>query len=276
MNKRTLLGIVVPMRNEAAHLPKLLASLKHQSGIDSVCCLAIVDGCSEDDSKDVARSWQPALPMLHVFDNPKKNTPTGFNREIRACMEAGANAILLIGTHSWPEADFLQRLQQILAGTDAELIGAVHNYPEPTSWFEKVVQAFSESRLGRRLRFYSKLKLATPTNVAFTPTIRRQVFERIGVFDENMIRNQDNDFTSRPRAAGFRIITDPRLRYTYVPRRSLSLQLRQLYDNGYWGGRRLNVVGLKQFAPAIFWGGLSLSMVLGLLFGGYWHSIIYA
>jgi len=270
------IGIVIPVHNESAALPKLISSLVDQLSLDSACCMAFVDGCSEDDSRSIIAAYQTKLPMLRLIDNPRRITPVAFNLGIAACLEAGAEAVLLFGAHGWLESEFLSKLQQILRSTDADIIGAVHRYPKPACRFETAVQAFSESRLGRRLNFFSKLKAPTPTNIAFSPTIRRRVFERIGFFDETMIRNQDNDFTSRARAAGLRIVTDPGLHHIYVPRKTFSQQLRQLYNNGYWGGRRLKVVGVKQFAPAIFWGGLILSMVLGLVVGGHWQWIIYA
>jgi glycosyltransferase involved in cell wall biosynthesis len=270
------LGIVIPARNEAATLPRLLASLMSQQDLDSVRCLALVDGCSEDESRAIVASWQPKLPTLRLVDNPQRITPVAFNLGIAACLEAGAEAILLIGAHSWLAAGFLVRLQEVLRRGDADIIGAVHDYPKPASLFDLAVQAFCESRLGRRLGFFSKLETATPTDVAPCPTIRRQVFDRIGFFDESMVRNQDNDFTSRARAAGLRILTNPRLRYTYVPRGSFSRHLRQMRGNGFWVGRRLRVHGLRHFAPAIFWGGLILSTLISLLAGWRWEWVTAA
>ena len=270
------LGIVIPVRNEAATLPQLLASLVSQKGLGSVRCLAVVDGRSQDDSRAIIASWQSQLPVLRLIDNPQRITPVAFNLGIAACLEAGAEAILLTGAHSWLAADFLARLQEILIKNDADIIGAVHDYPEPTCVFERAMQAFSESQLGRRLRFLSRLKSATPTDIAPCPTIRRQVFDRIGFFDETMVRNQDNDFTTRARVEGCRILTDPRLRYTYLPRGNFWQHLRQMHGNGFWVGRRLEVHGFRHFAPAIFWGGLILSVFFSFLARWRWEWVIGA
>jgi succinoglycan biosynthesis protein ExoA len=268
------LGIVIPVRNEATALPKLLQSLASQQATGSICCLALVDGQSEDDSRAIIASWQSRIPALQLIENPERITPVAFNLGIEASMEAGAEAVLLIGAHSWLAADFLQQLQEALRTLESPILGAVHDYPPATSRFQRAMQAFSESRMGRRLVAFSQLKKATETDVAFCPTIRRQVFDRIGLFDERMVRNQDNDFTTRARAAGFQIVTDPHLRYTYVPRGSFPQLLRQMRGNGLWVGRRPASHGLRHLAPALFWSGLIASSLVSLLSGGPWGWLV--
>lgn len=66
------------------------------------------------------------------------------------------------------------------------------------------------------------------------PSIRREVFGRIGLFDETMVRNQDIEFTARAGAAGFRIVTSPRLRCRYSPPPTLRRLVRQMFGNGLW------------------------------------------
>jgi GT2 family glycosyltransferase len=258
------LGIVVPIRNEAAGLPRLLESLTPQLAESGVKVVAFVDGNSQDDSANIIRNWSLTWPAISLLQNPKEITPVAFNLGIRHCLDAGADAVMLLGGHSWVAADFLQRLQMRLAKTEADIIGAVHLYPEAQAPFQRVVQCFSESRLGRGLNRLSKLSAPTPTKVAFSPTIRRRVFDRIGLFDVTMIRNQDNDFTSRAQMAGFSIETDPALRYFYVPRSSLRALLRQMWGNGYWVGMRPAAHGFKYLAPMLFWSGLIGSCIVAL------------
>jgi succinoglycan biosynthesis protein ExoA len=265
------LGIVIPVRNEAVALPGLLASLAEQQAFRSVRCLALVDGRSEDNSRAIIASWHSRLPALRLIDNPRRITPVAFNLGIQECLRAGAEVVLLSGAHSCLALDYIQELQTALKVKEADIIGAVHDYPKPRTLFDRAVQAYSESRFGRRLGFLSKLKEPTETGIAFHPAIGRQVFERIGYFDESLVRNQDNDFESRARAAGFKIVTNPHLRYTYIPRGSLGRLLHQMYGNGVGVGRRPRAHSFRHLAPALLWANFILSAIVGALLGWPWY-----
>jgi GT2 family glycosyltransferase len=264
------LGIVVAVRNEARWLGGLLTSLREQEGLESVCCIAAVDGRSEDDSREILRQWQSRLPMLRTLDNEARIAPVAFNIGIRECLKVGADAVLLVSGHGALHPGYFAGLQEVLTGTDAAIVGCVHDYPPAASAFEGASQAFAESRLGRRLGSFSRLTSPRETDIAFCPAIRREVFDRVGLFDETMVRNQDIDFTTRAQAAGFRIVTAPKLKTRYSPPTTFGRLLRQMYGNGVWVGRRLGAHGLRHLAPALFYGALLAAGTLALLWGGPW------
>jgi hypothetical protein len=264
------LGVVIAVRNEGRWLEGLLTSLEAQKGLDSVCCVAGVDGRSDDDSRAILVAWQQRLPMLRILDNEAQIAPIAFNIGIRACLEAGAEVVLLVSGHSALDGSYFAGLQDLLAASDASIIGCVHNYPVAATSFERASQAFAESRLGRRLGSFSRLTTPRETDIAFCPAIRREVFERIGLFDETMVRNQDIDFTTRAKMAGFRIITAPTLKSTYSPPTTLLRLLRQMYGNGVWVGRRVTAHGLRHLAPALFSAAALATLLLPLLAGKTW------
>jgi succinoglycan biosynthesis protein ExoA len=264
------LGIVVPVQNEATALPRLLASFAAQTQLDAVACIAIVDGESDDGSPAICASWQDRLPMLRVVGNPRRITPVAFNLGIDTCLGAGCEAVLLLSGHSWIAGDFVANLLAILADGAIDIAGSIHNYPPPGSGREAAVQAFIESVLGRRAIHFSSMTAPTPTDVAYCPAIRARVFDRIGRFDESMVRNQDNDFTTRARAAGLRIVTFPSLRYTYLPRATAKQLFRQMKGNGFWVGQRPRVHGLRHFAPSLFWLAALASLAVAIAGGGWW------
>jgi GT2 family glycosyltransferase len=270
------LGIVVAVRNEALWIGELLASIGRQEGLQDVCCIAAVDGRSEDDSRAILEEWKTRLPTLRVLDNERRIAPVGFNLGIRACLSAGAEVVLLVSGHSRLHDGFFNEVQRVLGTDDAAVVGCVLDYPPPASAFEWATQSFVESRLGRRMGAYSRLDDVTETEIATFPAIRRQVFDRVGFFDETMIRNQDIDFTSRARRGGFRVVTAPRLRCQYSPPTSLKRLLRQMYGNGVWVGRRLSAHGARHLAPAVFYGTLLAASILAVLLGRPWTFVIVA
>jgi len=214
--------------------------------------------------------------MLRVLDNEKKIAPVGFNIGIRACLASGADAILLVSGHSRLHSGFLVEAQRVLDAEGACVVGCVLDYPPAASRFERAAQAFVESRLGRRMRSYSRLKGVAKTEIATFPTIHRQVFDRIGLFDETMVRNQDIEFTARARDAGFGVFTSPDLKCRYSPPVTFSHLLRQMYGNGLWVGRRVGAHGARHLAPALFFGSLLAAAALALAVGGSWTIVFSA
>ena len=267
------LGLVIAVRNEARWLDALFQSLRDQEGIDGVRCIAVVDGRSEDNSREIIAGWTSRLPAVRLLDNPARIAPVAFNIGIRACLEAGAETVVLVSAHSALHDGFLSQLNAILERTDAGIVGCIHDFPPAADAFERASQAFAESRLGRRLGDFSRLTGLEETPIAFCPAIRRAVFERIGFYDETMVRNQDIEFTTRARAAGFRIMTSPRLKTRYAPPNSWGRLVRQMYGNGVWVGRRLSAHGLRHLAPALFFGALLACAIAAAVVGPPWAAI---
>lgn len=258
-------GLVIPFRNEAANLPTLLNNLQNQEKIHSLCCIAMVDGNSSDNSWGIVSQWKEKLPNIKLISNPKQITPIGFNLGIKECLKAGAEAILISGAHGWLNSGYLVDMYNLLNQIDADIIGSVHRYPEAKSQFDLAIRAFSESKFGRGLSSISAIKEITNTKIAFNPIIRKHVFEVIGFFDETLERNQDNDFTTRAINAKFSIMTAPNLIYTYIPRNTITGFLKQMYGNGYGVGTRILSHSIKHFIPFIFYSFLLLLLALGYI-----------
>jgi glycosyltransferase involved in cell wall biosynthesis len=270
------LGIVIAVRNEERWLDELFESLVQQADLGSVVCIAVVDGRSEDNSRVIVRNWIARLPMLRLLENAARIAPVAFNIGIRACRDAGADVVLMLSGHGSLHSGFLSGLQEVLASDDAAIVGCVHDFPTPVSSFERASQAFAESRLGRRLRSFSRLKGLTETDLAMCPAIRAEVFDSVGLFDETMVRNQDIDFQVRARAAGFRIVTAPQLKSRYSPPTSLGRLLRQMYGNGLWVGYRVSSHQIRHLVPSAFVGGLVLVAAAAVVEGGIWKWVLAA
>jgi hypothetical protein len=94
------------------------------------------------------------------------------------------------------------------------------------------------------------------------------VFERIGLFDERLVRNQDDEFNYRIRRAGGRIYVSPRVKYTYFVRTSVRQLFKQYFQYGFW---RIPVIEkhgrpttLRQIAPTLFYLACVLLVAIGL------------
>ena len=269
------LGIVFAVRNEARWLDLLLESIRAQEGFVNVCCIAAVDGRSEDDSRAFLGAWAERVPALAVLDNEARIAPVGFNIGIRECLARGAEAVLIVSGHSELRTGYLAEIQRILTDRSRAIVGCVVDYPPSAAPFERASQAFVESRLGRRMESFSRMSRLQATEIATFPVIRREVFERIGLFDEAMVRNQDIEFTTRARAAGFDVLTDPALKCRYSPPSTLRHLVTQMYGNGVWAGRRPGAHGLAaRRAGDLRWRLFVVAAILALLVGAPWTWLL--
>jgi glycosyltransferase involved in cell wall biosynthesis len=267
--QKPLVSIIVPARNEADHIGDLLQSIAASTyPLDRVEVI-IVDSQSTDGTADVVQSFIEVFPRLRTLPNPAKITPIAFNVGVRA---AAGDYITILSGHSTIDPGYIADTVDAFDRLDADVVGGrVTNVGY--SRFGRILAALLASSLvvgDARFR-YSEIEGPVDTVLG---TYRREVFERVGLFDERLLRNQDNEFNSRVRLAGFKIYLVPKLTVRYRVRRSLFGAGKQFFGNGRWNVyvARMNrqAIRVRHFVPAIF---VSLLILMSLI-GVALHSMI--
>jgi succinoglycan biosynthesis protein ExoA len=255
-------SVIAPMWNEADHVDELVADLAAQD-FDGEVELLVADGRSTDDS--VARLEQAAarldLPVT-ILDNPHRWVSHALN----ACIEAaGGDLIVRIDCHSRYPSDYVSRCVAAAEETGAENVGGVF-VPRGRTPTERAVAVAMDSPFGgihwTRHGSDERAEVDTVPYGAFRP----EAFERAGLFDASLVRNQDDEFNLRLRLAGGRIVLDPSIRIFYTPRGSYRRVFRQYYEYGFWKPvvmrKHGRVVSGRSLVPGVFVGSL---VVLGSL-----------
>jgi succinoglycan biosynthesis protein ExoA len=255
-------SVVAPMWNEAGHVADLVADLAAQD-FDGEIELLVADGRSSDDS--VARLENAAarhgLPVT-ILDNPDRWVSHALN----ACIEAaGGDLIVRIDCHSRYPTDYVRRCVAAAEETGAENVGGVF-VPKGRTPTERAVAVAMDSPFGgihwTRHGSDDRVEVDTVPYGAFRPG----AFERAGLFDESLVRNQDDEFNLRLRLAGGRVVLDPSIRIFYTPRGSYRRVFRQYYEYGFWKPvvmrKHGRVVSVRSLVPGAFVASL---FVLGAL-----------
>ena len=90
----------------------------------------------------------------------------------------------------------------------------------------------------------------------FHAAYRREVFEKVGLFNENLGRTEDNEMHYRIRKAGYRLCYDPQIHSWQYVRSSVPGMMKQKYGNGEWVARTLGVcpgcLSIYHFVPFAF------------------------
>lgn len=236
---RPLVSLVIPCRNEADRIPKVLESLRRQDYPAHLIELIIVDGMSSDGTLAAVELFlntkKPGF-RVRTMQNPDRITPKGLNLGIRA---ATGDVIFTLGAHTCYSPNYISGALATMAQYSADAVGSVAvTLPGANTITARAIALMLSSRLGvggSRMRL-ARTADATPevADTASCPAYHRRVFERIGMFDENLVRNQDMEFNIRLRRAGLRLLLDPGIRSFYTARATVAGLCQYAFANGYW------------------------------------------
>jgi glycosyltransferase involved in cell wall biosynthesis len=224
------ISVMVPLRNERSNVDSFVNDLAAQDFEGEVEVL-VADGASDDGGIERLRAAaRNAGLRLQVMDNPAGWVSHGLNACIR---EAQGDLIVRLDCHSRYPTDYLRRCAEVSEQTGAWNVGG-RLVPTGTTSIERAVACAMDNPFGgigwTRSSAGERVETDTVTFGAFRP----EVFERVGLFDEALVRNQDDEFNMRLRAAGGRIVLDPAITVLYRPRGSLVAVWRQYFEYGLW------------------------------------------
>jgi succinoglycan biosynthesis protein ExoA len=251
------ISVIAPVFNEAQHVENLVADLAAQDWRGSLEVL-VADGRSTDGSVERLRDAAARHGLaVDVIDNPERWVSHGLNRCIR---RATGDLIVRLDCHSRYPADYLRRCAIAAEETGAENVGGLL-VPSGTTAVERAVAAAVDSAFGgvgwTRQASDERVEVDTVPMGAYRP----EAFRRAGLFDESLVRNQDDEFNLRLRRAGGRVVLDPAIRVFYTPRGSFRRLFRQYYEYGRWKApvmrKHARATSARSLVPGAF--------VLGLL-----------
>jgi GT2 family glycosyltransferase len=257
---------VIPVRNEAGFVSSLIDAIFKQDYPHDQFEVIVADGLSTDGTREVLAKLQSRYARLIVLDNPKQIVPTGLNL---AVAHARGAVIVRIDGHAVIAADFLRQSVALLSEhPEAWSVGGPIRHAASTTFGKAVAIAMSHPLgVGDALHRYPKYE--GYVEGAQFPAIRRSVFDRIGLFDERLVRNQDDEFNYRIRRAGGKIYVSPRVQYSYFVRSSVGQLFKQYFQYGFW---RIPVIEkhrrpttLRQMVPTLFYAACVL-----LVGAGFW------
>ena len=258
------MAVVIPVRNDAAGLPRSVAAVLAQDYPGELTvCLGV--GPSGDGTEAVAADLAARHANVLAVPNPSGATAAGLNAAIRATR---SEVVARVDGHCELSPGYLTTAVEALASSGAANVGGLQDAVGETS-FERTVAAAMTSAVGTGGARFHTGGAAGPVDTVYLGVFRRDALERVGLFDERLVRNQDYELNIRLRAAGEVVWFDPRLRVTYRPRPSLRRLARQYFEYGRWKRAVLTLhprsLKLRQAAPAAVsaavGGGLALALV---------------
>lgn len=272
--ERMKVKVVIPCRNEQDYIGKCLDSLVqcNRKGFDLSVC--VVDGMSDDQTRSIVHGYTVRYPFIVMIDNERKTTPYALNLGLRSLdYDVG----IILGAHAVIDSDFIFHNVRVLedrpeVGCAGGIIRNVHE----NEWSEIISLAMSSVFGVGNAHFRTGGKSGYVDTVAFG-AYRKEVFERVGFFDEELARNQDDEFNYRVVRGGYKIFLDPAIQSDYYVRGSITKLYSQYHQYGYWkvfvNKKHGAVTTLRQLAPPLWvlfllvgWTGVFIHPDLGWLY----------
>jgi glycosyltransferase involved in cell wall biosynthesis len=264
-------SVIMPVRNEAKFLERSLAAVMSQDYPDNRMEVLVVDGGSSDGTQEIAT--QMGAVLLH---NPGKIVPIALNIGLQ---HAKGEIIVRVDGHCEIPPDYIRKCVTALLETGADCAGGIQKALGTTPIQEAIALATS-SPFGVGNAYFHYATKPAWVDTVYLGAYKRKVFEQVGRFDEELMRNQDDEFNFRLTQAGGKIWLDPSISVSYYPRSSLSKLCSQYFQFGLYKVRviqkRGEVASLRHLVPAVFLIALILSALLAIFTKQIWWLLLVA
>ena len=223
-------SVVVPCRNEIRHIRAFLDSVFRQELGPIEMEVLIADGMSDDGTRLVLGEFERRFAAIRVLDNPEKIASTGLNRAIR---EARGEIIIRMDAHSTYAADYVRSCVEVLNETNADNVGGPALTRADGYIAQAIALAFHTPFATGGAKFRDP-QYQGPADTVMYGCWRKSTLERIGMFDEKLVRAQDYELNARLLSNGGTVWQSPKITSWYRPRASLSGLFRQYFQYGFW------------------------------------------
>ncbi len=293
MNSKEILpfvSIIIPCRNEEKFINKCLDSIITNDYPKDIFEVLVVVGMSEDGTREIVKGYADRYSLIRLLDNPKKITPVALNIGIKS---ANGEIIIRTDAHATYEKNYVSKCVKYLNEYNADNVGGIMiTQPRNNTFMGKATALALSNRFGvGNSVFRTGTKEPTWVDTVFGGCYRREVFEKIGIFNEKLVRGQDMEFNLRLKKAGLRTLLVPDIVSYYYPRSDFKSFCKNNFRNGLWvilpfKYSKIIPVSWRHLVPLVFvsslMGTITLSALSSIFFwlfllilGSYFLSNVY-
>ncbi len=256
--------------NENAKLGLLLKDICAQTYDHKKIEILLVDSNSTDNTKKIMETFmknnKEDFYDVKVLSNPKKTQPCGWNVVLN---NYSGDAVVRIDAHASIPSNFIAKNVETLESGEYICGGVRPNIIDQTTPWKETLLLLETSLFGSSIAPYRRQQGKSYVNSLFHGAYRREVFDKVGFFNENLTRTEDNEIHYRMQKAGFKLCFNPEIVSYQHTRNSLKSMIKQKYGNGKWIGLTLSVeprcFSYYHFVPFVFVMGIIFCSVFAIL-----------
>lgn len=262
-----MISVIIPCRNEKEFIGECIKAIFASTWPAEALEVLVIDGLSDDGSRELLSELQTMYSNLYVYDNPLQITPVAFNLGIQKSKGA---YLLIVGARQFIAPNYLEVCYQTIKEFPrVKCVGGKTNHifiNGKSKWIAKAMTSPFGVGIGN-FRTLTQIRVVDTVGTPFYP---KDIFSEIGLFDENLVRNQDDEFNFRLRKKGYQILFTPHTYLNYVVRSHFKHLFMQYFQYGYWkvyvNVKHRQLTTFRQLVPAIF----LISICLGFLLLCFW------
>ncbi len=260
--------------NEENNLPRLLEDLHAQTYEHKLTEIILVDSNSTDSTKKIMEAfynkYKEEYYSVQILDNPKKIQAVGWNVAIA---NFRGDTLTRIDAHSHIPEDFMEKNVKNIFKGEYVSGGKRPCINENDSLWEKTLLQVENSLFGSGINKSRHSDTKQYVKTMFHATYRREVLDKVGYFNEKLLRTEDNEFHYRIKEAGYQLFYDPEIVSYQYCRSSLQKMIKQKFGNGYWIAITLKCcpkcLSLFYFVPVTFL--LAIIVTTMMAVAGFWQ-----
>ena len=279
MNSQILVSVIMPCRNEEKFIGKCLDSIVAQDYPKDKLEILIGDGMSEDKTKRVIENYMGRYSFIKLFDNPKKIAPVAQNIGIK---NAKGKIIIIMDVHTVYKSDYISKCIKYLKEYEVDNVGGIWKImPSEKTLINKAIALVSSSFFGAGNAYYRMGYSKGPkfVDTVFLGCYKKETFEKIGLYNENLARSYDMEFNSRLRKAGGKILLVPDIIAYYYPTSTLKEFFKHNFTDGIWAFYPLKfkvpLFKLRHLLPFFFILTLLVSGFISIFFKPFFFAFLF-
>jgi cellulose synthase/poly-beta-1,6-N-acetylglucosamine synthase-like glycosyltransferase len=266
-------SIIIPCRNEKRFIGDCLQSIIDNDYPKERLEVLAVDGMSDDGTQDVIRGFTQSYSWIRLVENPRKITPVALNIGITS---SKGEMILWMSAHNHYERDYVSQSVESLEKYGADNVGGImKTLPREDSFTGQAIVVSLSHRFGVG-NSYFRVHTDEPkwVDTVFGGCYRKEVFDRVGLFNENLVRGQDMEFNLRLKKAGGKTLLVPDIVSYYYARSDLKSFWNHNWANGVWAilpflYSPIMPVSWRHLVPLVFVTSLIGTAALGFVFPAF-------
>ncbi|MGZ3996821.1 MAG: glycosyltransferase [Flavisolibacter sp.] len=245
-------SVLIPCRNEAKHIEHCLTNIYGFTPPPGGFEVILIDGMSNDGTREILSKLKSRFPDFILIDNPDKIVPSAMNLGIEC---AKGEYIVRADARCIHPKSYLRDLIELSERTGADNVGGVLVPEFGNSYTQNAIALAYKSRIAMGGALRDRGDFIGETDTVYGGCFKRKRLLEVGMYDESMVRNQDDELSFRLRESGGKIIQDGRIKIQYFPRSSFWHLFKQFMQYGYW---KVSVIkkhpqqaSLRHFLPAV-------------------------
>jgi len=227
------ISVVVAVKNEARYIKKCIDAVLEQDYPKERYEIIVVDGMSSDGTWKILKEQKKIHPSIKIFQNPKENAAAGRNIGIK---NSKGDYIAFIDSDAIAEKNWLKKIKEVFATTDAIGVGGPDVLPPDSIPKSKAIGTIMSSPLASGGGFNPSVQHIMSSHESYVehiPTcnlcVKKDIFEKIGYFDEEFVKGQDLEFNTRLIMAGYKLFHSPKIKVFHYRKMHIHSFSRQIF-----------------------------------------------